>query len=67
MGDARNAILRDEFPMFLKNFFEQYYSESKNYPQWIIDALRSVSVDLLEGSSSYSVVDEDGVKWDYAK
>lgn len=66
MGDAQNAILKDQFPEFLKSFFEEYYSQSKSYPRWIVDALRSVSVDILQGSS-YSVVDEAGVKWDYAK
>ncbi|GJJ06258.1 hypothetical protein Clacol_000449 [Clathrus columnatus] len=66
MGDVRDAILKDEFPIFLKNFFKTYYDDFKSYPRWIVNALRSVSVDLLEEDLSYSILDEEGVKWDRA-
>ncbi|KIJ39872.1 hypothetical protein M422DRAFT_32477 [Sphaerobolus stellatus SS14] len=65
MGDVRDAIMKDEYPAFLKSFFKGYYANGK-YPHWIVDSLNSVGVDLLEGLQNTQVVDEDGQNWDYA-
>lgn len=65
MGAARDAILRDEFPGYLKNFFRTYYG-AMGYPRWVVDALRSVGVDLLEGIHGAKFAENDGAKWDYA-
>lgn len=48
MGSARQAILDDRFPAFLKDFFRNQYGEKSNYPSWAVGALRRVNVDLLD-------------------
>jgi hypothetical protein len=65
MGGARDAIINGTFPDYLKTFFSNYFGDS-GYPQWCVDALRSVGVDLLEGQTSPNVVAGDGAKWEYA-
>lgn len=47
MGSARDAILEDRFPAFLRRFFANLYGEKTNYPHWAVRALRRVGVDLL--------------------
>jgi len=48
MKEARDAIIADEYPAFLRRFFANLYPNSKaDYPQWAVDALRGVGVDLL--------------------
>ncbi|GAA5988501.1 hypothetical protein JCM5350_005216 [Sporobolomyces pararoseus] len=49
MDGARNAILEDRFPQYLIDFFDGYFKEKEKYPEWTVDALRSVGVDLLTG------------------
>ena len=66
MGAARDAILKGEFPEYLRNFFKTYYG-TMSYPRWVVDALRSVGVDLLEGVHNVTLTDDDGTKWDYAR
>jgi len=65
MGQVRDAILKDAYPAFLKDFFKGYYADGK-YPRWIVDALNSVGVDLLEGVPNAEVTNTDGANWDYA-
>jgi len=65
MGAARDAIMRGDFPSYLRSFFKTYYGDS-GYPRWAVEALLSVGVDLLEGMSDAHVADDDGTKWDYA-
>lgn len=50
MGKARQAILDDQFPAFLREFFRNQYREKSNYPAWAVGALRRVGVDLLDDS-----------------
>lgn len=64
MGRARDAIMAGEFPAFLQNFFKKYYGDV-GYPKWIVSALQSVGVDLLEGEN-VQVVQGDGAKWEYS-
>ncbi|CAO2652705.1 Nn.00g021160.m01.CDS01 [Neocucurbitaria sp. VM-36] len=48
MREAREAILEDRYPGFVKGFFETLYSGEKGrYPEWAVTALRGVGVDLL--------------------
>jgi hypothetical protein len=47
MRSARTAIIEDRFSAFLKGFFEKLYGDRKNSPEWAVDALRKVNVDLL--------------------
>lgn len=50
MRTARAAILRDEYPAFVRQFFHDWYSGDKTqYPKWAVDALRTVGIELLEG------------------
>jgi queuine/archaeosine tRNA-ribosyltransferase len=45
---AREAIIEDRYPQFVKDFFSKLYSgEKEKLPRWAVDALRSVGVDLL--------------------
>lgn len=49
MSGIRTAIIEDQYPAFLKIYFSTLYASDKSkYPQWAVDALRGVGVDLLE-------------------
>lgn len=48
MGEMRAAIEKDEFPLWIRRFFAAYFQEKEKYPQWAVNALKSVGVDLLE-------------------
>jgi len=65
MGGARDAIMDGTVPDYLRTFFANYFGDT-GYPQWCVDALRSVGVDLLEGLSKPKIVGGDGAKWEYA-
>ncbi|KAI0675231.1 Queuine tRNA-ribosyltransferase [Trametes maxima] len=65
MGGARDAILNGTFPDYLKRFFADYFGGA-GYPEWCVNALRSVGVDLLESSPGAQVVPGDGAKWEYS-
>ncbi|GLB37445.1 putative catalytic subunit of the queuine tRNA-ribosyltransferase (TGT) that catalyzes the base-exchange of a guanine (G) residue with queuine (Q) at position 34 (anticodon wobble position) in tRNAs with GU(N) anticodons (tRNA-Asp, -Asn, -His and -Tyr), resulting in the hypermodified nucleoside queuosine (7-(((4,5-cis- dihydroxy-2-cyclopenten-1-yl)amino)methyl)-7-deazaguanosine) [Lyophyllum shimeji] len=64
MARARAAILNGTFPDYLRSFFAEYFSDA-GYPEWCVNALRSVGVDLLENSNA-KVAPGQGAKWDYA-
>jgi len=65
MGRAREAIISKTFPQYLKAFFAQYFGDA-GYPEWCINALRSVGVDLLDGKGDMKVIQGNGAKWEYA-
>lgn len=65
MGGARDAIMAGTFPTYLRTFFANYFGDA-GYPEWCVNALRSVGVDLLEGHPSAKVVKGDGAKWEYS-
>lgn len=48
MGKAREAIIADQYPQFLRQFFGRLYKDKADYPKWAVNALRGVGVDLLE-------------------
>jgi tRNA-guanine family transglycosylase len=49
MRSMREAIKKDEFPVWIKKFFHDYYGGDKSkYPVWSVNALQSVGVDLTE-------------------
>ncbi|KDQ21808.1 hypothetical protein BOTBODRAFT_26219 [Botryobasidium botryosum FD-172 SS1] len=66
MGRARDAILKDSFPQYLRTFFQDYFGDV-GYPRWCVDALRSVGVDLLSGTEDVQMVEGDGAKWEYSE
>jgi queuine tRNA-ribosyltransferase len=48
MRSVREAIVADRFPAFLKQFFrDQHAGDKGKYPEWAVEALRTVGVDLL--------------------
>lgn len=47
MGSARQAIIEDRFPAFVREFFRKMYIEKTKYPDWAVDALRGVGIDLM--------------------
>lgn len=47
MASARQAIIEDRFPAFLREFYAKLYGDKSKYPAWIVSALRGVGVDLL--------------------
>ncbi|KAM0095839.1 hypothetical protein ACP6JD_000650 [Aspergillus fumigatus] len=47
MGSARQAILEDRYPAFLREFFDNLYGDKAKFPEWAVTALRGVGVDLL--------------------
>ena len=65
MGGARDAIIEGTYPEYLKTFFANYFGDA-GYPEWCVNALRSVGVDLLEGRSDVKVISGDGAKWEYS-
>ncbi|CDS08891.1 Putative Queuine tRNA-ribosyltransferase [Lichtheimia ramosa] len=48
MREMREAIQADQFPAWIKQFFAGYFGDKSKYPEWAINALQSVNVDLLE-------------------
>ena len=66
MGRAREAIIAGTFPTYLKTWFADYFG-AKGYPEWCVNALRSVGVDLLEGRENVKVVEGDGANWEYSE
>ncbi|KAK6196223.1 hypothetical protein SNE40_001488 [Patella caerulea] len=45
MKRIRESILEDKFPKFIQTFFTTMFP-NKNYPEWAIEALKSVNVNL---------------------
>jgi tRNA-guanine transglycosylase len=49
MRGVRDAIIEDRFPAFLKQFFADSHGGDKaKYPDWAVEALLTVGVDLME-------------------
>jgi len=65
MGRAREAIIAGTFPEYLRLFFARYFGTA-GYPEWCVNALRSVGVDLLEDSPDAKIIPGSGAKWEYA-
>ena len=64
MGRARDAILKGRFPDYLRSFFADYFGDA-GYPEWCVNSLRSVGVDLLEGNAK-KVIPGTGARWEYS-
>lgn len=48
MREARDAIIADNFPAFVKRFFKNLHQDKDKYPEWAVNALRGVGVDLIQ-------------------
>ena len=45
---ARETIIAQQYPSFLRTYFAKvYHGERHRYPQWAVEALRGVGVDLM--------------------
>lgn len=49
MREIREAVIEDRFPAYVRQFFANLYSDSSEYPEWAVDALRRVGIDLTQG------------------
>jgi len=49
--DARSAIQQARFPEYVQQFFALYHPD-RRYPQWIVDALGSVGIALLQSGAA---------------
>ena len=45
MGQIRTAILEDRYSAFCKEFFAEYF-KGHPPPEWAVDALRGVNIEL---------------------
>lgn len=46
MRDIRQAIIEDRFPALIREFFAGLYEDKTQYPEWAVEALKRVNVDL---------------------
>lgn len=47
MRNAREAIMEDRYPEFVQQFFHNWYNgDRQKYPQWAIDSLKTVNIEL---------------------
>lgn len=47
MREMREAIVADVFPDFVRTFFAQLHEDKAQYPEWAIEALQRVGIDLM--------------------
>lgn len=46
MREIRQAIIEDRFPAYIREFFAGLYEDKTQYPEWAVNALKMVNVDL---------------------
>lgn len=46
MREIRQSIIEDRFPAYIREFFAGLYEDKTQYPEWAVDALKMVGVDL---------------------
>lgn len=47
MASARDAVIADRYPDFLRQFFRKRYHQPEQFPDWAVRALQGVGVNLL--------------------
>lgn len=47
MREIRESIKAQKFPEYVKEYMKDAYTDG-NYPQWTIDALKTVHINLIE-------------------
>ena len=45
MSRIRQAIIEDRFPDFIREFVANYFQD-KDIPEWVINSLKSVNIQL---------------------
>lgn len=49
MRNVRQAIIEDRFPALIRQFFaDRHHGDKTKYPDWAVEALKTVGVDLME-------------------
>lgn len=46
MREIRQAVVEDQFPAYVRQFFANLYDDKKDYPEWAIESLKKVKIDL---------------------
>ena len=46
MEEVRDSIKADKFPEFVNTFMKEHFAESEEVPKWIVEALKSVNIEL---------------------
>ncbi|KAK5991141.1 Queuine tRNA-ribosyltransferase catalytic subunit [Cladobotryum mycophilum] len=46
MREIRKAIIEDRFPAYIRQFFAWRHADKTEYPDWAVEALKRVNVDL---------------------
>ena len=50
MAEAREAVIKDKYPAFIRRFFGLYYGgDLSKVPTWAREALEGVGVKLVDG------------------
>ena len=57
MKNARQSILEDRFPDFVRKFIKEFHPDCK-YPRWVQEALASVNIQL-DGADPLTNIDLD--------
>ena len=57
MRKIREAIIEDRFPALVRQFFaDRHDSDKTKYPEWAVEALQTVGVDLMEDLGAQKVL-----------
>ncbi|KAG8130087.1 hypothetical protein E2320_016715 [Naja naja] len=62
MHSIRESIAEQKFPQFVQNFMKTMYGNSSSYPQWAMEALASVEINLESGGEKLSSLSENGAR-----
>lgn len=47
MREIRESVVEDRFPEYIRRFFASLHASKEDYPEWAVEALRGVGVDLM--------------------
>ncbi|GKT85527.1 LOW QUALITY PROTEIN: queuine tRNA-ribosyltransferase [Colletotrichum tofieldiae] len=47
MKEIRQAVIEDRFPALIRQFFGDLYDDKSKYPEWAVESLKRVGVDLI--------------------
>ncbi|KAM4058993.1 queuine tRNA-ribosyltransferase domain-containing protein [Hirsutella rhossiliensis] len=47
MKEIRESVIEDRFPDYIRHFFASLHANKTDYPEWAVEALRGVGVDLM--------------------
>ena len=47
MREIRQAVIEDRFPAYVRQFFANLYDDKIEYPEWAVESLKKVNIDLV--------------------